>query len=118
MLKTRLEHVLVEDKIYLNPKITLGEVAQAIGSNKTYLSDYINNTLHTTFYDFINTYRITEARLIIEAMPQEGRKSMAVVAEMSGFNSLSTFNRHFVRVVGISPKQYYTDSLKKEYINQ
>ena len=82
------------------------------------LSDYINNTLHTTFYDFINTYRITEARLIIEAMPQEGRKSMAVVAEMSGFNSLSTFNRHFVRVVGISPKQYYTDSLKKEYINQ
>lgn len=118
MLKTRLEHVLVEDKIYLNPKITLGEVALAIGSNKTYLSDYINNTLHTTFYDFINTYRITEARLIIEAMPQEGRKSMAVVAEMSGFNSLSTFNRHFVRVVGISPKQYYTDSLKKEYINQ
>ena len=116
MLKRKLNHALEHDKIYLNPKLALGDVAQAIGTNKTYLSDYFNNTLHTTFYDFINAYRVAEACRMIDAMPHEGRKSMAVVAEMSGFNSLSTFNRHFVKVMDDSPKHYYNKL--KEHINQ
>ena len=32
---------------------------------------------------------------------------MSAVAEVSGFNSLSTFNRYFVKVKGVSPKSYY-----------
>ena len=52
----------------------------------TYLSDYFNNSLNTTFYDYINTYRIVEACRIIDAMPTEGRKPMSAVAEISGFN--------------------------------
>ena len=41
-------------------------------------------------------------------MPTEGRKPMSAVSEMSGFNSLSTFNRYFVKVKGVSPKSYYS----------
>ena len=104
----RLKLLMEENKVYLNPKVSLGDVSLAIGSNKTYLSDYFNNTLHTTFYDYINTYRIAEACRIIDAMPEEGRKSMEKVAKMSGFNSLSTFNRYFVKVKGVSPKSYYS----------
>lgn len=45
-------------------------------------------------------------------MPTEGRKSMATVAEMSGFCSLATFNRYFVKIKGVSPKNYYKPILE------
>ena len=107
IITEKLTRLMEVNKVYLNPKVSLGEVALAIGSNKTYLSDYFNNSLNTTFYDYINTYRIAEACRIIDAMPTEGRKPMSAVAEVSGFNSLSTFNRYFVKVKGMSPKSYY-----------
>lgn len=107
IMDLRLRQFILENKMYLNPRLSLGDVAQAIGSNKTYLSDYFNNTLHTSFYDYINTFRIAEACRIIDAMPEEGRKSMVKVAEMSGFNSKSTFNRYFLKVKGMSPREYF-----------
>ena len=107
IITEKLTRLMEVNKVYLNPKVSLGEVALAIGSNKTYLSDYFNNSLNTTFYDYINTYRIAEACRIIDAMPTEGRKPMSAVAEVSGFNSLSTFNRYFFKVMGMSPKSYY-----------
>ena len=102
-----------QDKLYLNPKLTITDVATTIGTNKTYLSDYLNNTLNTSFFDYINNFRINEACRIIDAMPEEGRKSMVKVAEMSGFNSLSSFHRYFVKLKGISPKSYYVNNLMK-----
>ena len=108
IITDKLTRLMEVNKVYLNPKVSLSEVALAIGSNKTYLSDYFNNSLNTTFYDYINRYRIAEACRIIDAMPSEGRKPMSAVAEVSGFNSLSTFNRYFVKVKGMSPKSYYS----------
>ena len=113
ILAVRLEQKMSQDKLYLNPKLTTTDVATAIGTNKTYLSNYLNNTLNTSFFDYINTFRINEACRIIDAMPEEGRKSMSVVAQKSGFNSLSSFNRYFVKLTGISPKSYYVNSLMK-----
>mgnify|MGYP006363483611 FL=1 len=113
ILAVRLEQKMSQDKLYLNPKLTITDVATAIGTNKTYLSNYLNNTLNTSFFDYINTFRINEACRIIEMMPERGRKSMSVVAQKSGFNSLSSFNRYFVKLKGISPKSYYVNSLMK-----
>lgn len=103
----RLEEVMRKDHLYLNPKITLFDVALAIGTNKTYLSDYFNSHLSTTFYDFLNTFRVEDACALIKAMWHDGRRTMAEVAAESGFNSLSTFNRYFKQITGMSPKQYY-----------
>ncbi|MCI7257343.1 MAG: helix-turn-helix domain-containing protein [Prevotella sp.] len=114
ILSVRLEQKMSQDKLYLNPKLTTTDVATAIGTNKTYLSDYLNNTLNTSFFDYINTFRINEACRIIEMMPERGRKSMSVVAEKSGFNSLSSFHRYFVKLKGISPKSYYVNSVMKK----
>lgn len=111
LIAERLQQIMEENKVYLNPLVSLGDVAQAIGTNKTYLSEYLNNTLKTTFYDYINTYRIAEACRIIDAMPVNGRKPMTVVAEMSGFNSLSSFNRYFSKVKEMSPKSYYSSKI-------
>ena len=106
-IAARLQAYVENGKAYLNPKITLGEVALAIGTNRTYLSDYFNRALNITFLDYMNNFRVAEACRILDAMPQEGRKSMGTVAEMSGFNSKSTFHRYFMKVKGVSPKNYY-----------
>ena len=104
---TKLTKHMESSKSYLDPCVTLSDIAQAIGTNRTYLSDYLNNTLNTTFYDYINTFRIAEACRIIETMPKEDRISMEEVSKMSGFKSKSTFHRYFIKVKGISPKQYF-----------
>ena len=113
ILAVRLEQKMSQDKLYLNPKLTTTDVATAIGTNKTYLSNYLNNTLNTSFFDYINTFRINEACRIIEMMPERGRISMSVVAQKSGFNSLSSFHRYFENLKGISPKSYYVNSEMK-----
>ena len=114
LLAQRLNHCMVHDKPYLIPKLSLGDLALAIGTNKTYLSDYFNNNLHTTFYEYINRYRVMAARRMIYSMALSNRVNMDAVAEQSGFNSLSSFNRYFVKSMGVTPKQYYFSCLKGE----
>ena len=50
----RFEECIYEEQIYLNPKLTLTDLALKVGTNRTYLSNYINHELKKTFFDFIN----------------------------------------------------------------
>ena len=102
----RLDNVMTVGKIYLNPKLTVIDLAAAICTNKTYLSLYLNNTLHTTFYDYVNKYRIEEACGIMKERSAENKMMIAEVATASGFNSLSSFNRYFMKMKGISPSEF------------
>ena len=99
----KLLRCMENERIYLNPHLTLTEVAATIGTNRTYLSDYLNNHLHTSFYEYVNTFRIREAQTLLSS---ETRRSLAEVAELSGFNSLSTFNRAFIKATGCTPARY------------
>lgn len=100
-----LQRCMEEEKIYLNPHLSLSDLASAVSSNKTYLSIYINR--HSkTFYDYINEYRVAEACRIMEESTSE-RLPMADVAVRSGFNSISSFNRYFCKIKGDTPARYY-----------
>ena len=111
----RLDNVMTVRKIYLNPKLTVIDLAAAICTNKTYLSLYLNNTLHTTFYDYVNKYRIEEACGIMKEMSAENKMMIAEVATASGFNSLSSFNRYFMKMKGISPSEYIMRNENAKY---
>ena len=111
----RLDNVMTVRKIYLNPKLTVIDLAAAICTNKTYLSLYLNNTLHTTFYDYVNKYRIEEACGIMKEMSAENKMMIAEVATASGFNSLSSFNRYFMKMNGISPSEYIMRNENAKY---
>lgn len=99
----RLRSCMEDDRLFLNPRLTLAEAAAAVGTNRTYLSDYLNRHLHTTFYEYVNAFRVEEARTLLSS---GDRRPLAEVAEMSGFNSLSTFNRAFVKATGCTPARY------------
>lgn len=95
---------LVEKEIFLQPQLTLSDLAAAIGTNRTYLSNYLNSTLQVTFYDYINRFRIERALQMID--DPANRMTMTEIAELCGFNSLSTFRRTFARMKGCSFAEY------------
>ena len=92
------------------PRLTLSELAAELGTNRTTLSNYLNQEVGTTFYDYINSHRVSEAeRLLAEP---SGHWSVEQLAEMSGFNSVSTFRRAFSKKHGMSPQQYRERALR------
>lgn len=90
------------DKIYLDSKLKLSDVARRVGTNRTYLSRYFNQENGKTFYDFVNNYRIKYA----EQLLLETTAPLLEISERSGFNSLSTFRRVFTATHGCSPSEY------------
>lgn len=100
-----LNKAMEEDKLYLNPRLTITDLANAIGTNRTYLSHYINSTMQTSFYDYVNNYRIenTSKLLLLTINPMF---TIDEIAEQSGFNSVSTFRRAFQKNTGMTPQQF------------
>ena len=105
-LSQDLLRLMEERKPYLNPKLTLADLAQEMHINRTYLTTVLNRDIGKSFYDFVNEFRITEACSIIDALPPSERPKLSDVASRSGFNSLSTFKRSFLKVKGMLPSQY------------
>lgn len=71
-------------------------------TNRTYLSNYLNQKLNTTFYDYVNGWRIRHS----EQLLQTTDLSLDGVAELSGFNSLSSFRRNFIKIHHCTPTEY------------
>ncbi len=100
----KLDRAMNEDKIYLSNNLTLNELATHIGTNRSYLSRYVNEYKSIPFINYINEFRIREALLIINQGVFE--LSISELAEQSGFASVSTFRRVFKQSNGCSPSEY------------
>lgn len=100
----RLERLMQEEEVYKENLLTKERVADLLGTNRTYLSQVINEQTQQNFTQYINNYRINEAiRLLSD--PKNDILLKAVAAEV-GFSSMSTFYKIFQNTVGIPPKQY------------
>lgn len=97
----------IAPRLYLRPQLKLGEMADAVGTNRTYLSRYLNEVLHTNFYDYVNALRIKEA---VEMMSRS-EYSIQTIASIVGFNSYSTFRRTFIATYGKSPQEYRNERM-------
>ena len=80
------------------PHLTLAELAAELGTNRTTLSSYINSSLGTTFYDYVNSSRLEYTEKLLS--DPDAKYSVEQLAELSGFNSLSTFRRAFGKKYG------------------
>ncbi len=104
LLERNLEQLIHEQRVWMKPHLTLPELASLAGTNRTYLSNSLNNTLNTTFYDYINNFRLKAALEYLD--DPDTSLTMVELAEMCGFNSISTFRRVFVRAMGCSYVDY------------
>lgn len=98
----RIYLLFEKEHVYLNPRLRLSELAMLLGTNRTYLSQYFNQNCESTFYDFVNDYRIHHAKLLLHSTDD----TLETIAMNSGFNSLSTFRRAFVQREGMSPIEF------------
>ena len=105
----KLKHLMQEDRLYLQPDLSLQELAQHLQINAVLLSTTINQELNLNFNDYINGLRIEEfIRLYSSDVKQ--RYTLLSIALDSGFNSKATFNRAFKKIKGSAPKAYFENS--------
>ncbi len=102
-----IEKMVENQELYLNKDLTLSDLAKSIGTNRTYLSDYFCNNKHTTFYDYINQLRIEQ--MAIPLIQQHPEYTLEYIAAESGFKSVSTFRRAFIKITDKSPSQYRSE---------
>ena len=101
-----MEQLMQQDKGYLNPGLTLNELAALLQTNKTYLSSILNQQFGMNFNDYVNQFRVKEAcRLIMD--PDFSGSSIDHILEKAGFNTKSTFYSAFKKFTGMSPATFY-----------
>lgn len=99
----RLEKVFLYISENYNKDITLTSTAEFAGYVPTYFSRVFKDYTGMTFYDYLTSYRLSMA---IRALLSEDKKSMAEIAEESGFGSVKTFDRVFKARMDISPLKF------------
>lgn len=88
---------------YRTPGITLNQLSALLGTNRTYLSEYINNVYKMTFRDWVTGLRIEYAKRL---MSQNPMMKIQDLSESSGFLSVSHFSRIFKEKEGCTPSNY------------
>jgi AraC-like DNA-binding protein len=94
-----------KEKVYLNPELTLSELATKLDTNTSVLSAIINTGFGKNFNDFVNEYRVEEFKRKA-AEPDSKHLTLLAIAFDCGFNSKATFNRAFKKVTDVSPKAF------------
>jgi len=105
MYLQRLLDLMSTEKPYLDGDLTLQKLAKALSISPHHLSQTINEQLNQNFFDFINTYRIEEAKRMLHD-PAKKHYSILAVSEEIGFNSKSAFNTAFKKHVNMTPSEY------------
>ena len=90
-------------KIYTNPDLTLSILAKELNIRPQLLSQFINDNLNKSFTQFINEYRIDEAKRLLK---ESNQLKIDAVGFESGFNSSSTFYSSFKKITGTTPSNY------------
>ena len=89
-VKKRLKALFNEEQIYLNKDLTIWDLARKLGTNRTYLSQIINNDFGLHFSAFVNSYRVHHAENLQKSRPE---LSQADIADLSGFGSVKSWKR-------------------------
>lgn len=107
----KMRYLMDDEKIFLNPDITLNEMSQKLQVTPHQLSQFLNEHCKTRFNHFINKYRIEEAKKIFES---DRNANIISVAYHVGFNSKSSFNKIFKQYTGVTPSEFKARHFKRE----
>ena len=101
----KIIHCMEVEKVFLNPRLNIERMAEHIQAPYREVSAIINQRFHANFNEFINLYRIDEAKRLL-ADAQLSKVPISEIYMQAGFNSKSAFHRFFNRLVGVSPSEY------------
>jgi AraC-like DNA-binding protein/uncharacterized membrane protein len=101
----QLTTYMENEKPYLNPSLSIRNLAEEIKMNTRDVSEIINKHLNQHFFDFVNEYRVKEAMEILKNPTKKELTVLEILYEV-GFNSKSSFNTAFKKHTGKTPTQY------------
>lgn len=100
-----------ELKVYLRFHVTIQDLSKEIGINRTYLSNFINETYGENFNNWINRLRINEAKYKILTTSEN---SLSEIVRKVEFADLAHFSKIFKRKEGISPSDWKKQNIKDD----
>jgi AraC-like DNA-binding protein len=103
LLMWKITNLFRTDKSYLNAKLTIQDVAQAVGTNRTYVSSIINQHYGVNFCTFVNNFRMEELEGMLRKHPELTNQ---VLAESCGFGSVDSLKRAVHAKTGLSVTQW------------
>ncbi len=106
----RLEAALESDRVFLQEGLTIGALAEHLGTREHVLRKAINQGLgYRNFNDFLHARRIREACEELAA-PEQARLPVLTIAMNVGYGSIGAFNRAFKARIGMTPTEYRRSS--------
>jgi len=101
----QIKHSMEQKKMYQNPTLRLNDLVQEIEKPLPHISQVINERMNMSFLDFVNQYRVEEAKELLCNEKSQSLTILAIGYEV-GFNSKTTFYTSFKRVTGQTPSEY------------
>ncbi|MFO8022230.1 MAG: helix-turn-helix domain-containing protein [Perlabentimonas sp.] len=102
-LKTKLEFLFEKEKVFKNPDLKIWDICSMLGTNRTYVSKFINREYGANFCSHVNHYRIEYAKQLVR---QNKNLTNEQIAELSGFGSVNSLFRVFQSNEKISLSQF------------
>lgn len=115
----KIKFLFEEEKIYLDPGLSIQSLADKLTINENYISKAIFHGSGKHFPRFLNTYRVQEAMIYLDS-PDYNTLSLKEISKKSGFYSRSTFNAAFKNLTNVSPGEYRKskqNKFSKQYRN-
>lgn len=98
-LARKIRSAMLNDLLYRDPNLSLWDLSKHIGVTSNYLSQTLNETIGSTFFDYVNQWRIEDAAQRV----QDSDETILAIAYDVGFNSKSSFYKAFKKHVGMTP---------------
>ena len=108
VLFDEINQLIVGDKLYLEPDLSLSKLSKIVGKSTQQISSVINQYGRRNFNDFVNYYRIEDAKKVL-AGEDSDKYTISSIAFDMGFSSLSSFNSAFKKFEGATPSAYRKD---------
>lgn len=98
-----LDALMEEKELFKKKDLLITDIARMIGTNRTYVSQYLNNERNLNFSDYVNGYRVEYAKRL---MDENREMTLVELSELAGFASEASFYRVFKRIAGQTPNAY------------
>ncbi|TGL65747.1 AraC family transcriptional regulator [Leptospira sarikeiensis] len=108
-IKTKLEALMKKEKMYADEDLTLSQLADELKITNHQLSEFLNHRLSMKFSDYINFWRVEEAKILLLEDPD---RSILAISESVGFNSKSAFNEAFKKFSDTTPSEFRKTAIK------
>lgn len=103
-LLQRIRTLMESQQFYLTSGLKISDVAEALGTNRTYISSCINRQTGMSFSDYVNGFRVRHAQDLIRK--KDPNLNLSQVGAMSGFSGDTSFFRNFRKVTGQTPSEW------------